>query len=383
MKSSSNGGTEFFAVFLLTMLVAVELLGSVLVWQTGLVPAELLGLGCGVLGLLTLLIARGMFPKGERFVLGKRFAACLVSVCLTAGCVAGSFVALEVSNSLDMMFGSQGAPLTAAPQNPEKEPFIVYLGGSDTRSGQLTKSRSDVNILAVVNPNTQQVLLVNTPRDYYVSNPAGNGAKDKLAHCGLYGLDNSKETLSRLYGLPVAYGAVINFKGFESLIDAIGGVTVYSEKAFTTTVGGYAIQKGENRLNGAQALAFARERSKLAGGDNARGENQMQVLAAMVRQLSAGNVLGRWREILNSLEGMFTTDMSLQTIGRLLTSELDDLEDWELFSTAVTGTGGTDYNWSSKGNAYVMYPDDSVGRVASLMERVMAGQRIAAENVNP
>lgn len=286
---------------------------------------------------------------------------------------------MELGSSLDSMFGEGEVPLTAAPQKPHEEPFIVYLGGSDTRSGKLTKGRNDVNILAVVNPNTKQLLLVNTPRDYYVSNPAGNGAKDKLAHCGLYGLENSKEGLSRLYGLPVAYGAVINFKGFEALIDALGGVTVYSESAFTTTIGGYRIQQGANTLNGAQALAFARERSRVSGGDNTRGQHQMQVIAAMVRQLSAGNVLSRWREILDSLEGMFATDIPLTTMTKLLTNEIDNLDDWEIFSAAVTGTGGTDYNWSSGGKAYVMYPDESVEQVAALMQRVMNGERLADE----
>ena len=379
MKGFSYPSTDFLAVFLLTMLIAVESLSLLLVWQLGLLSVGVLWLSVGCMGAVTLLLWRGLFPKGLRFRQLKRLAACVLCICLTVGCMAGSFVALEVGSSLDTMFGEGEVPLTAAPQKPHEEPFIVYLGGSDTRSGKLTKGRNDVNILAVVNPNTKQLLLVNTPRDYYVSNPAGEGAKDKLAHCGLYGLENSKEALSRLYGLPVAYGAVINFKGFEALIDALGGVTVYSESAFTTTIGGYRIQQGANTLNGAQALAFARERSRVSGGDNTRGQHQMQVIAAMVRQLSAGNVLSRWREILDSLEGMFATDMPLTTMTKLLTNEIDNLDDWEIFSAAVTGTGGTDYNWSSGGKAYVMYPDESVQQVSALMERVMNGERLTDE----
>lgn len=379
MKGFSYPSTDFLAVFLLTMLIAVESLSFLLVWQLGLLSVGVLWLSVGCMGAVTLLLWRGLFPKGLRFRQLKRLAACVLCICLTVGCMAGSFVALEVGSSLDSMFGEGEVPLTAAPQKPHEEPFVVYLGGSDTRSGKLTKGRNDVNILAVVNPNTKQLLLVNTPRDYYVSNPAGEGAKDKLAHCGLYGLENSKEALSRLYGLPVAYGAVINFKGFEALIDALGGVTVYSESAFTTTIGGYRIQQGANTLNGAQALAFARERSRVSGGDNTRGQHQMQVIAAMVRQLSAGNVLSRWREILDSLEGMFATDMPLSTMTKLLTNEIDNLDDWAIFSAAVTGTGGTDYNWSSGGKAYVMYPDESVEQVAALMQRVMNGERLADE----
>lgn len=381
MKLSSDNGTAFLAAFLLTLLIGTEALGLLMVWQTGLLPVPVLCLLTGLAGLATLLLFRGLYPKSLRFAGWKRLISCVLCICLTGVCAAGSFMALELNSSLDLMFDSAEAPLTAAPQNPHRDPFIVYLGGSDTRSSKLTKGRNDVNILAVINPNTKQLLLVNTPRDYYVSNPAGNGAKDKLAHCGLYGLENSKEALSQLYGVPVAYGAVINFKGFEALIDALGGVTVHSDTAFTTTVGGYAIKKGANTLNGAQALAFARERSKLSGGDNTRGQHQMQVIAAMVRQLSASNILSRWREILNSLEGMFTTDMPLPTITKLLTNELTNLDDWEIFSASVTGKGGTDYNWSAGGNAYVMYPDESVEQAAKLMKQVMEGERLTAENV--
>lgn len=380
MKGFSHESTDFLAVFLLTMLSVVELLSLLLVWQIGMLSVGVLWLSAGCMGTVTLLLWRGLFPKGLRFRQLKRLAACVLCICLTAGCMAGSFVAMELGSSLDSMFGEGEVPLTAAPQKPHEEPFIVYLGGSDTRSGKLTKGRNDVNILAVINPNTQQLLLVNTPRDYYVSNPAGNGAKDKLSHCGLYGLENAKEALSQLYDVPIAYGAVINFKGFEALIDALGGVTVYSDTAFTTTVGGYMIRKGANTLNGAQALAFARERSKVAGGDNTRGQHQMQVIAAMVRQLSAGNILSRWREILNSLEGMFTTDMPLSVMTKLLTSEISDLDNWEIFSIAVTGKNGTDYNWSSGGKAYVMYPDESVAQAAEMMLRVMADEVLTAEN---
>lgn len=381
MKSSSYHHTDFFAAFLLTLLLGTQGLSLLLVWQTRLLSVSIMGMLAGCAGLASLLLWRGLFPKSNRFAMGKRLISCVLCIMLIAGCTVGSFLALELDSSLDLMFEGAEVPLTAAPQNSRTEPFIVYLGGSDTRSGKLTKARNDVNILAVINPNTRQLLLVNTPRDYYVSNPAGNGAKDKLAHCGLYGLENSKEALSQLYGVPVAYGAVINFKGFESLIDALGGVTVESETAFTTTVGGYAIKKGVNHLNGAQALAFARERSKLAGGDNTRGQHQMQVIAGMVRQLSAGNVLSRWREILESLSGMFTTNMPLTVMTGLLAKEIANLSDWEIFSAAVTGESGTAYNWSSGGEAYVMYPDGSVQQVAALMLQMLGDEELAAESV--
>ena len=110
------------------------------------------------------------------------------------------------------------------------DPFVVYISGSDTRNLTLTTSRSDVNILAVVNPSTKQVLLINTPRDYYVDTAASAGAKDKLTHCGMYGIDCSMATLGNLYDEHVDYYVQINFNGFKTIVDAVGGITVESER---------------------------------------------------------------------------------------------------------------------------------------------------------
>ncbi|MBQ3094166.1 MAG: LCP family protein, partial [Clostridia bacterium] len=105
-----------------------------------------------------------------------------------------------------------------APKGGLNDPFTMYISGSDTRSEYLTTSLSDVNILATVNPKTKQVLLVNTPRDYYIPNPAADGSEDKLTHCGIYGVENSMQALSDLYGVEVPYYAQINFTGFQTLI---------------------------------------------------------------------------------------------------------------------------------------------------------------------
>lgn len=140
------------------------------------------------------------------------------------------------------------------------DPFVIYISGSDTRTLTLTTSRSDVNILAVVNPSTKQVLLINTPRDYYVDTAASAGAKDKLTHCGMYGIDCSMATLGNLYDEHVDYYVQINFNGFKTLVDAVGGITVESEKAFRTSEGGFYINQGTNQLNGTVALSYVREK---------------------------------------------------------------------------------------------------------------------------
>lgn len=264
-----------------------------------------------------------------------------------------------------------------------KDPFVVYVSGSDTRSYTLTTSRSDVNILMVVNPQTKQILLVNTPRDYYVSNPSGGWSKDKLTHCGVYGIKCSMRALANLYETDVDYYAQINFTGFEILIDAIGGVTVYSSTSFTA--GKYPIAAGNNHLNGAQALAFARERYNLAGGDNARGQNQMKVIKAVISKVTSGTtIISNYSSILSSLQGMLSTNLSSQEIGSLVKMQLSDMASWEVFSYAVTGTGGSATTYSMPGvYLYVMYPNQStVDKASNLIQMVLDGKVITSADIS-
>ena len=256
------------------------------------------------------------------------------------------------------------------------EPFVIYLSGSDTRNQTLSStSRSDVNILVVVNPETKQILLLNTPRDYYIPNPVSSaGTKDKLTHCGIYGIECSMEALAQLYDVEVDYYAQINFTGFETLIDAIGGITVYSDVAFNTA-DKYHIVEGENNLNGAQALSFARERKRLSGGDNARGQNQMKVIKAVIGKMTSGTtIISNYSEIMASLEGMFATSMPMEEISSLVKMQLDDMSQWNIQSFAVTGFNGSDYTYSAPGTAlYVMYPnEEDVAKAQTLIDTVFA-----------
>ena len=263
------------------------------------------------------------------------------------------------------------------------DPFVVYLSGSDTRSTYLAKSRSDVNILAVVNFKTHQLLLVNTPRDYYVPNPAGSGVLDKLTHCGLYGLSCSAQALSDLYGCKVTYCAQINFTGFETLVDSIGGISVYSDEEMPSNIEKYSIKKGENFMNGDQALHYARDRYSYASGDNARGNHQMQIIKAIVQKMLQGKIITRYSEILDSLEGMFNTDMSADNMTKLIQRQIDEMSQWDIFTYAVTGKGGSNTTYSMPGfYSYVMYPnEETVNKASSLIDKVLESQIISQSDI--
>lgn len=262
-------------------------------------------------------------------------------------------------------------------------PFILYISGSDTRYSYLPKtSLSDVNILAVVNPVTKQILLLNTPRDYYVKNPAGNGVRDKLTHCGSFGVECSMQALEDLYGINIDYYARINFNGFKTLIDAIGGIEVYSSVEFTRD--NVHIQKGMNYLNGEQALIFARERYQMPNGDNDRGMNQMKMIKAVIEKATSGTtIISNYSGILNSLTGVFTTSFEMDEISQLVKMQLNDMASWTIQSYSVTGFNGRDvtYCYPSE-KLFVMYEDEEqVDHGTYLMEKVMAGEALTEEDL--
>ena len=272
---------------------------------------------------------------------------------------------------------------TQPEQSEEIAPFIIYISGSDTRNQVSLPGRSDVNILVVVNPNTHQILLINTPRDSYVENTAMGGALDKLTHCGLYGVDCSISTLENLYCIDIDYYARINFSGFETLIDAIGGITIHSDYSFTTTHGNYKIVKGENQLNGSQALCYARERYQLPGGERERGKNQMALITAVIKKMLSGSLFTHYTEILDSMENMFYTNFPQESISQLFKMQLSQMPNWEIMSYAMNGTPGYDVTCTMPGvELYVLYPGEKyVNQAADLINRVLSGEVITANDL--
>ena len=226
-------------------------------------------------------------------------------------------------------------------ENGKLKPFIMYISGSDSREGILDgNTRSDVNILAVVNPETRQVLLLNTPRDYYVPINRAEGAYDKLTHCGVYGIKCSMEALAQLYDCEVNYYGQVNFEGFTKLVDAVGGVTIHSDVAFTLYKNAGKIKVGENNLNGKQALAFARTRKGLDGGDLDRGKNQMKVIKAIIEKATTGTtIITNYAAIMDSIDGMFVMNVPSSLIGEVVKRQLSDMAGWNIVSYSVKGTG--------------------------------------------
>ena len=277
---------------------------------------------------------------------------------------------------------------TAETVDTAMEPFTVYISGIDTRENKLLRnSRSDVKLLATVNPESHENLMVSIPRDYYVETVCEpdmgcmNGAMDKLTHTGLHGPETTEMTLEKLFDTSINYNVRVNFSSLVDVVDELGGVQLYNPEAFTS-VSGPTFQQGDITLNGQQALAFVRERYAFTDGDRARGRNQMRVLTAIINKMMSPKILTNFTGIMNSLSNSFETNMSEKDIKALVQAQLADPAKWTIYSYSVTGSGGTDYAAELGDNAYVMYPDQTtVDNAKADIKAVLSGE--PAPFVNP
>ena len=358
---------------LLVLQAILSLAALVQLWRTQMLPVLYLVIITALLVLLWLLVRKCLASRSGAVV--ARVLSVLLCAALAVGCV----WAQQGLTALDSMTSGL---LTGAEANKiTKEPFVVYLSGVDNRGELTEKARSDVNILAVVNPTTKQAALINTPRDYYVD-LAGTDSKDKLTHAGLYGVETSMATLGNLYGVNVEHYLRINFAGFINIIDAIGGVDVYSDQAFTSVGSpGYydptTFAEGWNHLDGKSALAFARERHAFASGDIQRGINQMKVIDAMANKLKSPTVLMSFSKLMDAVSNCFVTSLSQEQISALVRMQLGDLASWDIESCSVTGSSGKSSQcYSAKGQSlYVMKPDESsVSKAKELIASVLGGE---------
>ena len=239
--------------------------------------------------------------------------------------------------------------------------FNIYISGIDVEGSISKSSRSDVNIIMTVNPDTKQILLTSTPRDFYVEIPGvSNGAKDKLTHAGVYGVDASMRTLEQLYGIDISYYARVNFTSVINIVDALGGIEVESAQAFTAK-SGHSFSAGTNYLNGEQALAFARERKSFAAGDRQRGKNQEAVIEAVLKKAMSPAILQNATQIIASVSDSVETNMTRDEMAKFINMQLEDAAVWDIESQAADGSGSSASCYSSGSQQlYVMIPNVAV-----------------------
>lgn len=247
--------------------------------------------------------------------------------------------------------------------------FNVYISGIDTSGNIGNVSRSDANILMSINTDTHEALLTSIPRDYYVTLHS-YGAKDKLTHSGIYGVNETVKTVEDLLDTDINYYVRVNFTTVIKLVDKLGGIDVYSDYSFTTSDRLYTFKKGYNHMNGEEALRFSRERYAFEGGDSQRVKNQQHVIEAVMKKvLNSTTLLTKYTSILDSLKGSFQTNIAQEDISALVKDQINNMASWTIKSNSLTGTGASSSTYSmGSTKLYVMVPNSS--SVTSAKEKI-------------
>ncbi len=223
-----------------------------------------------------------------------------------------------------------------------------------------------------VNPNTKQILLTTTPRDYYVPLSVSNGVPDKLTHAGIYGVDCSVKTLEKLYDIDIDYYVRVNFTSIQKIVDLLGGVKVYSDYDFTSDWGP-SFKKGYNKVNGKQALAFCRERHHFVDGDYQRGRDHQHMIEAILNKAMSPDILPNYAKLLKTVSKNFQTNMSTKEIMALCKMQLNDMSQWTIKFANAEGTGASRKTYSMPSRfAYVCMPDyNSVDKITQKIKKLL------------
>lgn len=263
------------------------------------------------------------------------------------------------------------------------KPFNIFIAGSDSRDAQLTTvTRTDVNIIATVNPEKKTVILTSVPRDSFIPNPQLDNANDKLTHMGVYGIDNSLEALSSWMDIELDDYTLVNFATYKTIINAIGGVDVDNPYAFSTD--GYDFEATRIHLDGDSALAYVRERKSLEAGDFNRNEHQIIVLRAILRKMLSPENIVNLNNVLQALNGTFMTDLSSDSIFRLISEQIDRPGNWNIIAYHITGSTGMDVTASMPGQELsVVYPNmNQVEFVVDEIEKLLNGEDVYQQQLS-
>lgn len=267
--------------------------------------------------------------------------------------------------------------------NVTKESFNIYVSGIDTYGEISSISRSDVNMIISINPSTRDILLTSIPRDYYVKLYDKSGYRDKLTHASLYGTDTAIKTLEDLFDIKINYYIKVNFSSIIDIVDAIDGIKVYSDYTFTSR-DNYNYKKGYNKLNGEEALSFARERKAFSTGDRQRVKNQQAVFKAILDKCMSKSIILKYNKLLDSIKGSFVTNMPNNRITSLIKLQISKNYHWNIMASSLEGIDSSNYTYSTPNiKSYVMEPDEeNVKQASKLIKQILNDEDIDTTTVS-
>lgn len=375
-----------YIIALLIMGLAVAAFLVMLILADILPPDLTIIITVAVMALL--LLTNFMFSSRYRW---KRIIGIFLALIVVAGL---AFVTNFLGSTYAMFNKMAGSTMTAVGPTAKsvdttEESFNIYLTGIDQWESEkgLDLERSDVNMLVTVNPVTKKVLLTSIPRDTYVKLHTAQ-QMDKLTHTGVYGVDETLNTVEDWLGIDINYYVKMNFTGAKDIINAMDGIAVYSPVAFESSLKGYKYEKGWNAMGGSRALYFARERKAFEGQDSIRVENQQRVIEAIIKKMtSKTTLLTKYGDIMSAAGDNIATNMPASDMTALAKMQITDLSEWDIEKQKIEGEYDMDYVASlTQSQKFSIYrPDQSSVRncltgIDNLMNPSLADIESAEEN---
>ena len=252
------------------------------------------------------------------------------------------------------------------------KPFSVFVSGLDAEGDINNPGRSDANILILIDPEKYTMMLISTPRDYYVQLYGTSGYPDKLSHSGIYGLDMTERTIGELYDIDIDYHVLINFTTITTFVESMGGIVVNNPREFD--LWGQTYGEGRIYLNGDQALLFARARG-FADGDFVRIQNQQLVIEGIVDRFTSTEVIVSYKKVISNLSGTFISNVPPNVITQLFNRQISLGGDWTIEKLYAKGTPADrpTYSMGSQPLSVVIPDQNSVNEIRTAIKDFMRG----------
>ncbi|WP_434743078.1 LCP family protein [Micromonospora sp. SH-82] len=321
--------------------------------------------------------------RGRRLLLTGLLVLALVG---GGGVLAAALYVRSVDSAIDRVDAFDEVPAESRPQVVATDALNIMILGSDSRDPEDSSgSRTDTIILAHLPRDRSSAQLISIPRDTWTAVPRskqGRGGRDAKINAAYAwgGVPLMVQTVEKFTGVRIDHVTMVDFAGFKDIVDALGGIEIHVEKAFTSTHslnadGRREFVAGRQTMDGSAALDYARERYAFPDGDFARIRHQQQVIKAILDKAASGGTLSsptRLNAFVRATAEAAAVDRSMSVLDFAM--ELRHLRsgNLEFFTCPVTGTGRV-------GSESVVFADEEkAGRLFDAVRRDDVPEILAA-----
>ena len=281
---------------------------------------------------------------------------------------------LDHTSSLEAQLDDDAEPLTVLVLGSDSREVLTAQQRRELGTGMAWGERTEVVALVHIDPDADELRMVNIPRDSVVTRCDGTRGRINAAHSigertGVGGVTCVVQTVSEWSGLGIDHAVMVDFRGFLEIVDAIGGIEMYIEEPMRDRRANLDLQAGCQVLDGADALAFVRARG--LDDDFGRISRQHRLLVEMRDQVSEDGVLSEPVRTLRFAEAVASSlqiddTLTLSRIRRLVMDHRSSLQD-PLETRTVPGTPDT------SGEAWLLQPDEAAA--SELFRWLIEGDR--------